>query len=48
MLSATVKTAYAVLLRTAVKPVTGLEEESIQAKVVSIGHSLYVDVKLMA
>ena len=48
MLFVTVKTAYAVVLTTAVKPVTGLEEESRQAKVVSIGHSLYVDVKLMA
>lgn len=44
----TVKTAYTVLLTTAVKPVTGLEVESRQAKVVSIGHSLIVDAKLMA
>ena len=45
MLSATVKTAYGVLLTNAVKPVTALEKESRQVKVVSIGHSLYVDVK---
>jgi hypothetical protein len=40
MLFVTEKTAYAVLLITAVKPVTGFEEKSRQAKVVSIGHSL--------
>ena len=46
MLFATVKTACAVLLITAEKPSTSFDEESLQVKVVAIGHSLCFDVKL--